>query len=78
MSEEPKDFYKGWCDWKVTPMAANIQLIFFRNPKKPETILVKILHNERETSVPVDTDIWPYYDWNDLKAYFNSVMKQGS
>lgn len=76
--DEPEDFYKGWCDWKVTPMAANIQLIFFRNPKKPETILVKILHNERETSVPVDTDIWPYYDWNDLKAYFNSVMKQGS
>lgn len=76
--DEPEDFYKGWCDWKVTPMAANIQLIFYRNPKKPETVLVKILHNERETSVPVDTDIWPYYDWNDLKAYFNGVMKQGS
>ncbi len=73
--EKPEDFYKGWCDWKVTPMAANIQLIFFRNPKEPGKILVKILHNERETRIPVETDIWPYYDWNAVKSYFRSNIK---
>ena len=73
--ESPDDFYKGWCDWKVSPMAANIQLVFFRNPKEPGRILVKILHNEKETRVPVKTDIWPYYDWNDLKAFFLSRIK---
>lgn len=73
--ENPEDFYKGWCDWKVSPMAANIQLIFFRNPKIPGKILVKILHNERETRIPVTTDIWPYYDWNDVKAFFRSNIK---
>lgn len=73
--ERPEDFYKGWCDWKVSPMAANIQLVFFRNPAQPGKVLVKILHNERETEIPVKTSIWPYYDWSDVKAYFNSVMK---
>lgn len=73
--EQPEDFYKGWCDWKVSPMCANIQLVFFRNPAKPGKILVKILHNERETRIPVETDIWPYYDWNDVKAYFRSQIK---
>lgn len=73
--ESPDDFYKGWCDWKVSPMAANVQLIFFRNTKNPDKILVKILHNEKETKIPVETDIWPYYDWNEVKAYFQSRIK---
>lgn len=73
--DSPEDFYKGWCDWKVTPMAANVQLIFYRNPKQPDKVIVKILHNEKETKVPVETDIWPYYDWNDLKSFFKSRIK---
>ncbi len=73
--DNPADFYKGWCDWKVSPMAANIQLIFFRNPKTTDRILVKILHNECETRIPVSTDSWPYYDWNDVKSFFRSNIK---
>lgn len=73
--ERPEDFYKGWCDWYVTPMGANIQMVFFRNPKKPGKILVKILHNEKETRIPVETDMWPYYDWQDVKAFFKSRIK---
>lgn len=73
--ESPDDVYKGWCDWKVTPMAANIQMIFFRNDNQPDKILVKILHNEKETHIPVSTDKWPYYDWNDVKSYFQSRIK---
>lgn len=68
----PDDFYKGWCDWKVAPMAANIQLIFYRNPRSSDKILVKILHNEKEVHIPVDTEIWPYYDWKDVRAFFKS------
>lgn len=73
--DRPEDFYKGWCDWKVTPMAANIQLIFYRNQKDPENIIVKILHNEKETRIPVTTEMWPYYNWNDVKTYWESLMK---
>lgn len=73
--ESPEDFYKGWCDWKVAPMAANVQFIFYRYPKQPDKILVKILHNEKEIHIPVETDKWPYYDWNDVKTFFKSRIK---
>jgi hypothetical protein len=71
MLSNPDEFYTGWCDWHVAPMAANIQLIFFRNPKdKSAPILVKILHNEKEVHVPVATDNFPFYRWQDLKAFW--------
>lgn len=70
MVNRPEDFYTAWCDWKVSPMAANIQLIFYRNSKNPEDVLVKILHNEKETRIPVATDSWPYYRWEDVKAFW--------
>lgn len=73
--DTPEDFYKGWCDWKVSPMAANVQLVFFKNSKQPDKILVKILHNEKETKIPVETDFWPYYDWENVKEYFQSRIK---
>lgn len=72
---EPENFYKGWCDWKVSPMAANIQLIFFKNPKNKD-VLVKILHNEKETKIPVQTDIWPYYHWQDVKDFYLKEMNK--
>lgn len=68
--ENPDNFYKAWCDWRVSPMCANIQMILFRSDKKDSDILVKFLHNEKETHIPVSTDIWPYYRWNDVKEYY--------
>ena len=67
---DPETFYKGWCDWKVSPMGANIQLVFFRKPGKTDDVIVKILHNEKETRVGAPTEMWPYYKWSDLKQYF--------
>lgn len=72
--ENPDNFYKAWCDWKVSPMCANIQMILFKSDKKDSDILVKFLHNEKETHIPVKTDIWPYYRWNDVKEYYESLL----
>lgn len=73
---DPENFYKAFSDWKVAPMAGNIQIVFFRNKKKPSDILVKFLHNERETSVPVQTDKYPYYRWEDVKAYYLPMLER--
>jgi len=75
-AERPEDFYKVWNDWRVAPMAANIQMILFRNDRKPSDILVKFLHNEKETHIPVKTDIWPYYRWSDVSAYYKSLLEK--
>ena len=58
-----------WRDYYVSPMGANIQLIFYKK-KGSDDVLVKFLHNERETSIPVTTDIAPYYHWKDVRNFF--------
>lgn len=75
-ADKPEDFYKVWNDWRVSPMAANIQMVLFRNEKNPSDILVKFLHNEKETRIPVDTDLWPYYHWSDVSAYYRSLLDE--
>ena len=76
VEENPENFYKAFSDWKIAPMAGNIQIIFYKNKKNPKDVLVKFLHNERETSIPVQTDIFPYYKWEDVKAYYEPKLKR--
>lgn len=56
---------------KIIPMAANIQIIFYRKADS-EDILVKFLLNENETTLPdVKTDCAPYYHWKDVRAFYH-------
>jgi hypothetical protein len=58
-------------------MACNVQLIFYRPVKgKKGDVLVKALLNEREAHLPVSTTQWPYYKWNDLRAYYVAKLKK--
>jgi hypothetical protein len=62
---------KYWQNYKIFPMGCNIQLIFYRPKKgKPGDILVKTLLNEREVKMPVATDQYPSYKWDDLRQYY--------
>ena len=31
--------------------------------------------NENETSIPVKTDCYPYYHWNDVKKFYRDKIK---
>lgn len=67
----PDEFYKAFADFKIAPMAGNIQLVFFRDKKHPEQpVLVKFMLNEREIGIPVQTETFPFYRWDDVKAYY--------
>lgn len=68
------ELYKHFSSYKVTPMGANIQLLFYRNATGD--VLVKILHNERESSVLLPTEHFPYYRWEDLRQYLIDRMKE--
>ena len=61
---------ENWQNYKVFPMAANIQFIFYRKNFKDKDILVKVLLNEDEATMPIPTDCAPYYHWNDVRAYY--------
>lgn len=72
---KPADVYKVWSDFKVVPMAANIQIVFFRKEKGPaDDIIVKVLHNENEVHIPVSTDMFPFYKWSDVRRYYESLL----
>jgi len=66
---DPKNLYKTISIDKIIPMAANIQLIFYRK-EGSDDVLVKFLLNENETSIPVKTDCAPYYHWKDVKHFW--------
>lgn len=71
----PDEYYKAWSDFKVAPMAGNIQIVFYRKPKSDD-ILVKFLLHEKEILVPpIKTDIAPFYNWTDVKTYYESLLK---
>ena len=65
--------YKSWSDFKVSPMGANLQLIFYRNDRTGD-VIVKVLHNEKEAEIPVATDIPAFYHWKDFKAYYERKL----
>lgn len=55
--------------FKYVVMGANLQMIFYKN--KEGQVLVKILRNEEEATIPaLKSYSGPYYKWEDLRAYF--------
>lgn len=60
---------KGWVNYRVFPMAANIQLVYYRSSPADNDVLVKVLLNEDEATLPVATDCAPYYHWRDVREF---------
>jgi len=60
---------KNWQTYKIFPMAANIQFIYFRKAGSDDILMLPLL-NEHEATLPVPTDIAPYYHWSDVRDYF--------
>ena len=59
----------GWWCSSVFPMASNLQFIFYRSNPKDKAVLVKVLLNEVEATLPISTDCAPYYHWSDFRQY---------
>ena len=58
-----------WQTYKIFPMAANLQFVYFRKHGSDDILLLPLL-NEREATLPVETDVAPYYHWSDVRDYF--------
>lgn len=65
-------FHLAWQDYRVSPMGANLQLIFFRNKKGD--VLVKFLLNEEEVRLPIESKAGPYYSWEQVKTFLYTVL----
>lgn len=70
---ELNDLADVWRNYRIFPMACNIQLVFYRK-KGSDDILVKALLNEQEMTLPVESDLAPYYYWKDVETYYRNKL----
>lgn len=76
-----ENLHKVWRDYEISPMAANVQLVFYKSSKKGAPILVKVMLNETEQKLPVTCDTAtvkncpaaPYYRWEDVKEFYGKI-----
>ncbi len=61
---------KGWWCSSVFPMGSNLQFIFYRRDPADKDVLVKVLLNEEEATLPLKTDCAPYYHWSDFRRFY--------
>lgn len=70
---DPEEVAAKWHNYEIVPMACNVQIIFYRPEKGKATAdntLVKVLLNEREVKLPIDTKNAPYYSWAKFRKYY--------
>lgn len=73
-SVEDPDSIPVWSRLQDVPMGANLHFVFFRSKISPK-ILFKVLLNGEEALLPLETDNWPYYDWEAFKKQaYHPVM----
>lgn len=63
-----EDISLVWHDYVVSPMAANIIWVFYKNSNGH--ILVKMLLNEQEVAFPLPAWSFPYYEWEKVRSYY--------
>ena len=72
---EPGDLAKGgYANFRISPMASNVQMIFFRNNRTPEDVVVRVLLNEKPATLPIESTGPGLYAWPVLKKYMESLL----
>jgi hypothetical protein len=62
-----------WRNYTIFPMGSNLQFIFYRpieDTPNPDKVLVKVLLNEAEATLPLTPVSGPYYKWTDVRTYY--------
>ncbi len=67
---------KGWINYKAIAMGGNLQLVFYRSNPQDEDVLVQVLLNENEATLPIKTDDAPYYHWSDVRDYYLKMLDE--
>lgn len=59
--------HEHWNIYRVTPMAVNLQMMFYRD--NDGDVIVRLLHCEREVTLPIPPYADGFYRWEEIKAY---------
>ncbi|MBQ9219330.1 MAG: histidine-type phosphatase [Muribaculaceae bacterium] len=69
-TDDLDNLHLHWQDYNIFPKACNIQMVFYEPMHGQKDILVKVLLNEHEATLPVQTVEGPYCRWDDLRDYY--------
>jgi hypothetical protein len=58
-------------------MAGNLQIIFYRKEATDRQPLIKVLLNEKEATLPLPSDLAPYYRWSDFRDFYLRKVAEG-
>lgn len=59
----------AWSASRISPMGANLQLVFYRRYAHDPDVLFKVLMNEEEATLPLPVIQGAYYRWSDFRKY---------
>lgn len=75
--EDPGEAAQKWRNFEISPMGANLQLIFFRNAAGNVIVMPRL--NEVPVAISDVPQAFPgFYDWELLKTYFTSLSTLNS
>ena len=69
-TDDLDNLHLHWQDYNIFPKACNIQMVFYEPMHGQKDILVKVLLNEHEATLPVKPVEGPYCRWTDLRDYY--------
>ena len=73
-TDDLDNLHLHWQDYNIFPKACNIQMVFYEPMHGQKDILVKVLLNEHEATLPVKAIEGPYCRWNDLRNYYQHKL----
>lgn len=71
--ENPYDVEKVWRSYEIC-MASNIQIVFFSSRKNPDDILIQVLLNGFQATLPLPEAAPGFYHWSDFKEKFDRIV----
>lgn len=67
-----------WRNYEIFPMGSNIQIVFYRPEGNKDytldDILVKVMLNEAEATLPIEPVTGKYYRWKDLRNFYTTKL----
>ena len=61
---------RGWVNYRVFCMGCNVQLVFYRRHPGDRDVMVKVLLNENEARLPIQSKTAPYYRWSEVREFY--------
>ena len=73
-TDDLDNLHEHWQDYNIIPKACNIQMVFYRPIAGDGDVLIKVLYNEHEATLPLEAVDFPYYRWSDVRERFLATI----